>query len=825
MGRKLKQLPLIKTGKSNKRKMNTFLKISFRHLLQGRLYSIINIIGLATGITCMLLAVLYWRDENSFDNFHTNNPKLFRITTTMIENKEAAAITTGGTGQVQGPAFKEAVPEVQAYTRILGGDIYSDMTANNKTIHLRPLYADANFFEVFSFPLLRGYKKNVLDNLNAVVLTESTARKFFGSIDVTGKLLQPDADPSFDKLGKPLIISGVVKDPAANSSIQFDAVFTFQFMQLSFQDTNWLNAYLGTYVVLHPNTDMAEVTSKFNRVYDLHAKEQLAANFKIYGYNPQIKYNLQPVASIHLNPLLPASGNAEGGVINGSNPVYAFMFLGIGLFIILMAAINFINISIGNSLKRAKEVGVRKISGSSKTQIIMQFLQESAILCGLAFLISLVLMNSVLPLFNGLTGKQITLQSAIDAKLALYFALLLITIILLAGIYPAIVLSNFKPSEVLYNKQKLLGRHLFGRLLVIAQFSLAVFLLIATIVYYGQMNFIRTRDLGYHPDEVIRMAVNGDRDYKAMITRLKSELAKEPSIEMLSFGNDGHSENVQVNEQTFKAQYKNIDENFLSVMEIPLKIGRNFSRSYSTDIKNAVIVNESFIKTAGIQNPVGTIVRINGNDTTTKQIIGVIRDFHWGSLREPIAPMAMYMKELPDAGIWIRFHKQKQKEAVAALEKTYKAAMPAAVFQYDFMNDLNAKQYVQEQRWQSVVSIAAFLSLLICSLGLFGLAHLATTQRVKEIGIRKVLGASVGQIVGLLSGDFLKLVLIAFAIAAPLSWMVMNKWLQDFAYRINIGAGVFILAACIAFVIALFAVSFQSIKTAIANPVKNLRSE
>jgi putative ABC transport system permease protein len=457
--------------------MNTFLKISFRHLSQNRLYSIINIVGLATGITCMLLAVLYWKDEHGFDTFHKNNPHIFRITTTSIENKEATAKTTGGTGQVQGPAFKDAVPELQSYTRILGGDIYSDVTANNKTIHLRPLYADANFFEVFNFPLLRGNPKNVLNDINAVVLTESTARKFFGSIDVTGKLLQPDADPSYDKLGRPLIISGVVKDPPANSSMQFDALFTFQFMRLSFEDTNWLNAYLGTFVVVNPNADLGAVVQKFNRVYALHAKEQLAENFKNYGYDPQIRYGLQPLTAIHLDPLMAASGYAEGGIVNGSSPVYAYMFLGIALFILLMAAINFVNISIGNSLKRAKEVGVRKISGSNKGQIIMQFLQESAILCLVAFLLSLVLTNTALPLFNGLTGKQIALSVAFDWQLMFYLVVILVAIVLLTGAYPAIVLSNFKPSEVLYNKQKLSGRHFFGRILVITQFSLAVCLL------------------------------------------------------------------------------------------------------------------------------------------------------------------------------------------------------------------------------------------------------------------------------------------------------------------------------------------------------------
>ncbi len=805
--------------------LRTHFKISSRHLWQSRLYSIINIVGLATGITCMLLAVLYWNDEHSFDSFHENNPNLYRITTTLIENKNDQVQTLGGTGQVQGSAFKDAVPEVKNYVRILGGDIYSDVTANNKTIHLQPLFVDENFFDVFSFHLLRGNPKTVLSDVSSVVITENIAKKFFNSIDVVGKLIQLDADPSYQKLGKPLVISGVVKDPPANSSIQFDALFTFQFMRLSFEDDNWLNAYLGTFVLLNPGSNINAVVQKFNTVYALHAKEQLAENLKTYGYDPQITYGLQPLTDMHLNPHQRTNGNAEGGIINGSNPVYSYMFMGIALFILLMAAINFINISIANSLKRAKEVGVRKIAGSSKRQIIFQFLNESAILCFIAFLLSIFLMNSALPLFNSLTGKQILLSEVFDARLLFYFILLLAIIILLTGFYPAFVLANFKPSEVLYNKQKLLGRNLFGRSLVIFQFSLAVFLLIATIVYYNQMNYIRTKDLGYNPNQVIRSAVSGDRNYKSVIAYLKNEFAKEPSIKTVSFGNEGYSADFQANEHNLKAQYKNIDENFIPALEIPLKAGRNFSTAFSNDTKNGAIVNEAFVKAVDIQNPIGTTIKINGYDSATKVVIGVVKDFHFGSLREPIAPMVMYMNEVSDGDMWIRFDKAKQKDALAVVEKIYKAAMPSAVFQYNFLDELNAKQYVQEQRWQKVVNIAAILSFIICCLGLFGLAHLATHQRVKEIGIRKVLGASVAQIVTLLSGDFLKLVIVAFVIAAPLSWFVMNKWLQNFAYRIGIGPGVFVWAAAIAIIIALAAVIYQSIKAAVANPVKSLRTE
>src|SRR5688572_13762082 len=305
--------------------MHTFLKISFRHLWQSRLYALINIVGLATGITCMLLAVLYWKYERSFDSFHKNNPNLYRITTTLVENKSADVETIGGTGQVQGPAFKAGVPEVKSYVRIFGGDYYTNVSAENKTLNLFSLFVDDNFFDVFTFRLLRGNPKTVLSDISSVVITESTARKFFNSIDVVGKLLQMDAVPSFETLGKPLIISGVVEDPPKNSSLQFDVLFTFKFMELSMKDTNWLSAYLGTFVVLHPDADIHLIEQKFNKVYAFHAKEQLAENFKNYGYDPQMRYGLQPMTDIHFNPLMRTTGNTEAGVINGSSPVYSYM--------------------------------------------------------------------------------------------------------------------------------------------------------------------------------------------------------------------------------------------------------------------------------------------------------------------------------------------------------------------------------------------------------------------------------------------------------------------------------------------------------------------
>lgn len=783
------------------------MHITFRHLWNNKLYSAINITGLAIGISCVILAALYWQDERSYDTFHP--PHLYRITTTVKGE------TFGGTGQVQGPAFKEDVPEMVNYTRILGGDISGDVVANNKAIRLQFLFVDDSFFKTFSFTLLRGNAETVLKDIGSAVITESTALRYFNSIDVVGKLLHMEADPSAKRLGRPMVITGVVKDPPKNSSILFDALFPMKFLQLSFQDDSWQSPYMGTYITLRPDADLKTVTQKFDRIHTRHVAKS----------NEQ--YGLQPITDIHLAPLAKGIGSYETGISDVSTPIYSYMFMGISVFILLMAAINFINISLAGSLKRAKEVGVRKIIGGSRFHIIRQFLGESAILCLLAFFLAMLIAYISLPVFNRLTGKQLSFEDGFTPALLFCFTCILSTIILLTGFYPAKVLSNFKPATVLYNSVKLSGRSLLGRSLVVVQFSLAVFLLIATLVYYGQMDFIRTKDLGYNPTQVIHTNINGARDVPEISNHFRRELGSEPSIEMVSFGGDrGGTYNVKLPDKIVPAVHKVIDENYLAAMEIPLKTGRNLSTSFPTDENSAVIVNEAFVKAAGLTDPIGVQIRTDEYfDKTPKTIVGVVKDYHYGSLRESIQPLVMFKCSWYAAGILVRFRKEKQAAALTALQKVYTKILPHASFQYDFLHERNAKEYLQESQWQQVIRIATFLSVFICALGLFGLAHLSTRQRFKEIGVRKVLGASVQQIVALLTADFLKLVLFAFVLATPFAWIVMEHWLEDFAYRIHLGPGTFILAGGIAIIIAFAAVCIQSIAAAVSNPVHSLRRE
>ncbi len=800
-----------------------FLKTAFRHFAQNKLYVVLNVFGLAIGVSCLLLAILYWKMEYSFDSFHSKKDQIFRITTTLTARETGERSTTGETRQVQGPAFKSAVPEILEMTRLLGGDIFGDVRHENTVLNLQMLFVDESFFEIFDFELLHGNRTEVLKEINSVVLSEETAMRFFNSTDVVGKLLFLDADPSAEKLGKkPMTVAGVAKKLPSNSSIGFDILMPLKFMQLSFEDPNWLGAYLGTFVVLKENTDLQTVAQKFNQIHNQFAAPEIAAE----GFDPQQVYGLQPLADIHLNSFSNHDGWNENGTLNTSQPIYSNLFLGIAFFIFGLASINFVNISIAGSLKRAKEVGIRKINGSSRRGILLHFLGESALLCGFAFGLALVFADLVLPAFNNLADTKITLAEVFDWKLAVGFFVVLCLNILLSGFYPAILLSNFKPTETLYNRNRPIGQRRLGKILVVVQFSLAVILMLATVVFYAQMEFIRSKNLGFDPSFVLHTGISGDRDYETPQKFLKNEVAKYPFFEGIAFGGGFGNDlmETKIGDKKVLAAYFSTDQNYLSVLGHELIFGKNFTKENSREI----IVNQAFVRESGLENPLGQFVQLNpdySHGSAPFQIVGVIKDYHFESLRHKIQPMVMYQNVHNTGGIWLKINKLHTQSALKTFEKLYREAVPGAVYNYDFLDDLNAKNYARELRWQKIITIFAVISLLICCLGLFGLAHLNAGQRTKEIGIRKILGASVASISNLLVGDFLKLVIISIFVGSPLAFYFMKKWLSDFAYRVDIQWWMFVLAGAAAVGIAILTVSLQSVKAALANPVKSLRSE
>ncbi|MCE7069779.1 ABC transporter permease [Dyadobacter sp. CY327] len=791
----------------------TFLKIACRHLWQTKLYALINVTGLAIGTACVLLAVIYLADEHGFDQFHKHNPNLYRITTTYAEKDNA--IKTGGTGQVQGPIFKAQIPEIQHYARIMGGDIYSDVRAGDKALKLRQLFADSSFFEVFSFKFLQGNKSTALKTVNAVVISEKTARKFFNRTDVVGQMLQMDADPSAIRIGKPLVISAMVENPPANSSIQFDIVSPFQFLQVSFDDKSWLNAYLGTFIVLHPQANPDEVIGKFNRIHELNAKR-----------DKTVAYGLQRITDIHLNPQEISDQSREAGIVNGSKPIYSLVFLSLAAFIMLMASINFINISIANAMRRAKEVGIRKATGSSRTAIILQFLGESSIINVLAFILAMGITIGLLPLFNQLAGKQILLSALWKASLMLSLLGILTINILLSRLYPAYLLANFNPLVVLNNRQKLSSNNVWGRGLLVFQFAIAVALGIATVVFYRQMQFIQTKNLGYNPNQVIKIGISGVRDVQKITRSFRFYLKENILIKSTSLAGEFGFRDIQVNDRKLLSYVRTIDEKYVDLMQIRIAKGRNFSDQFRSDSAFGVLVNESFVKASGFKDAVGMQITSETNAAEKLTIVGVVKDFHYGSLKQRIQPMVMPMSGHSGGdALWVKVETVRQTEALALLERTFQKVLPGAVFNYQFLDQQNALEYETETRWQQIIGYATAISMAICCIGLFGLTHLATARRTKETAIRVVLGAKASHIALLFSGDFLRIVIIAILLACPVSAYLLNIWLSDFAYRIHISWWMFAAVGGVSFVLTLLTVSSQAFISALKNPVCSLRAE
>jgi putative ABC transport system permease protein len=798
------------------------MKFIFRHLWNNRLYSSIKIVGLAIGMTCILLAILFIRDENSYDRFHEKASHLYRITTTINNPLDGGNRIMGSTGQVQGPAFAASIPEIKGCVRMMAG-LSTNFIEEKKALSVNFMYVDEAFFEVFTFPLLYGNPVSALKEPNSVVLTEQTAFRFFGRKDVVGKTINLEEGHGMVTF----VITGVAKTIPTHSSIQFEAVLPFKYMQTMFSDTYWLNPYLSTFVLLDPHENLNTVKNKFAKVFMTEAADQLKGAKML---PEQVKYGLQPITDIHLNIFEkgPLAIRGSGQLGEASIVTYSYILMGIAAFILIMACVNFLNLSIAGSLKRFKEIGVRKVSGGTRSQIVWQFLTEAAILCLIAYILAVIAVVSVLPVFNQLAQKNIDFSFPSDMVFYLYGLILMGICILIVGLYPAIKLSLFNAAEILYNKHKISGKNIFTKSLIVLQFTFAVSLVIATIVYYRQMNFISQNSLGYNSSNIVEIHMPNFRDVNQQtINVFRNKLLSETSIVQVANGDliPGDDAEVKLNGRVDRVNLTHIDRFFLPTLNIQLKEGRNFSDSFSSDSAQSIIVNETFVEETGLKNPIGQQITmtdglgIHHNAT----ILGVVKDFHYASLKEKINPLVLVLKQAET--MWIKLQKGKIPEALSVIETVFKRTFPEYFYEYTFMDDEIKDQYADEQRWRQIIGYSSGLAIIICSIGLFGLAHFSTIKRTREIGIRKVLGASVINISTLLSKDFLQLVLLSVIIAAPVAWYVMNKWLENFSYRINVSWLDFTGAAVIALVIALITVSSQALKAAGANPVESLRVE
>ena len=798
--------------------LKNYFKIAFRNLQRNKIFSFINIAGLALGLACAMLIILYVKDEVSYDRFHKNVNNIYRIA--VKSNFDGKERKDGNTGFLQGPRFTQNVPGIQSFVRIQ--DDQKDIKKESDIFSQEVLDVDFNFFSVFTFPLLSGNPKTCLTEPHSIVLSEDAAKKQFGTKDALGKTVMVKEDSTFI----PYKVTAVAKNCPQNSSIQFSMLFPFKESEMDAQDNdNWFNFFLNTFVVLAPNANLLTVENQMQRFYVKDATSTFEKMIEQYGGGPNAQigtYFLQQFTDMHLSTELPP----QNGLVNASNPMYSYILSGIALFILLIACINFVNLTVARSLKRAKEIGIRKVVGGNRKQLIMQFLGESFVLCLIAFVMALVIVHLALPLFNNLSNKSLSLSYLFDTKLIAGYVILFAVTTLLAGFYPALVLSGYSPVTTLYSRFNLSGKNYLQKSLVILQFTLSSFLIIATLIIYFQFNYLTTEKLGYDDTNLVLVNKMNLKHNQAKLFR--TQLRKDPDIIGVAAKNGGDWETgAKVNSDSIlKFAYETVDESFLPLLKIPIIEGRNFSPDYPSDSSHSVLVNESFAKKAGWKNPIGQIVNFWYRNNEKYTVIGVVKDYHFNSLYEKTGPQLFTMKAGNDFGT--AYIKIKPNTATASLKYiagTFKKLFPLSPYSYTFKNEENIKSYEAEAKWKQIMLYSAILTIFISCIGLFGLSVLSAEKRTKEIGIRKVLGASVQSVVTALSVDFLKLVMIAMVIAIPLAWMAANKWLEKYPYRIQISWWIFAAGSLLVILIALITVSFQAIKAAMANPVESLRSE
>lgn len=802
-----------------------YLKTAFRNLWKNRVFSLINISGLAIGIAACLIILVFVLYEKNFDAQHTKN--IYRLNEVqkfegMVEPQNVALSMFP-----MGPTLRAEFPEVENFTRIRKTGRYDLSFGDNKIYFKETFFVDSTFLQMFEFPLLEGDRNKVLQEPNSVILTAESAGKMFGAENPIGKTITHYTGDTIN-----FKVTGVLKNIPANSHLQFDALFSFSTIIRPQHMENWGGNWLVTYLQLVPGADVAAMEAKF----PAYLKQHMAANdnWKFY------ELFLQPLKDVHA-----ASMDITHDYINHQkfNKTYTYLFCVIGVIILLIAAINFMNLSTAKSAERAKEVGIRKSVGAYRSQLSVQFISESVLLTLFALIIAVVLALLFLPYMSSISGRELTLP--IFSQWQWIPGLLMGALVLgiIAGIYPAVFLSSFNAIKVLkgtINVGKNKGS--LRNILVVAQFASAIFLIIATVFAVRQLRFMEQKNPGFNREQV--MIIPLDRATAPKFSTLKTALKGNPLVVATTgsgqtLGNNLHQSGFTYHSgngpaRSLASSQVVVDPDYLTLYGIKLIAGRNFSAENAADNGRTYIINESMAKELLKDEPDQPVESLlgkrfgfgfNGLDTAGS-IIGIAQDFNFNSLHHKIETLSIFNQtEFGYSELAVKINGSQAKEAVDYVQAVWNKIAPGYPMEYTFLDEHFAELYKADAQVSKVVGILATLAVLISCLGLFGLSSYAAERRVKEIGIRKVLGASVGGITTLLSKDFIKLVLIANVIAWPAAWYVVNKWLADFAYRITIGWQVFILAGAAAMFIALLTVSFQAIKAALANPVKALRSE
>ncbi len=814
-----------------------YIKTASRSLFKQKVYTIINIAGLAVSITSCLLIALYVKNELSYDRFFPNADRIFKMS---LERKYPSHSTFyASIPHSYATVVQRDFPEVENTMHIGGSGKNSNIKYKVSDTEIKTfeedyfMFSDSAFFSFFDVGLLKGDKKTALALPNQVILSKTTAHRYFGEEEPIGKVISGD----FGELK----VTGVFNDLPSNSHLRFDAMVSFSAAEFR-KTENFITFDSYTYIKLRPGASAKTLEAKFPKMVETYAagqiERELRQSWRDYkkagnGY----RYFLQPLTSIHLDPT-----NLEGTIAPSGNRNHVYALIFIATLILLIACINFMNLATARSAERAREVGVRKVMGSLKSQLVTQFLTEAMLLSFIGTLLAILGAYLLLPSFNALVGKN--LQFIFGAKIILGLMVIVLLVGLLAGLYPAFVLSNFNPVMVM--KGNFTGSTKGSWLrngLVVFQFMISIVLIVSTVIVSRQMDFIQMKDLGFDKEKVLMIdrawALNKNGEV------FKEEIKKLPEVIAVTGTSSRVGNRDDVFGQMFQPQGTNevltvksmaLEDDFAEMIGFKLKEGRFFSKETTDSLH--ILLNESAIKTLGLTGPIGR--KLSNTDlfqgdslkfkTRLFTIIGIVKNFHFQSLHDEVTPLVMFNKEVFGRDVnsnyvAVKLKSNNAQSVLATIESKWKELAPERPFHYEFLDENLHQSYVEEQRSGKLFSVFSGLAILIACVGLFGLSAYTASLRTKEIGIRKVMGASVSSVLVLLSKDFTKLVLIAFLLATPLAWWMMSEWLGGFAYRIELGIDSFVLAGAIAILIALLTVSYQSIKSAIANPVKSLKSE
>ena len=808
--------------------LTNYLKIAWRNLRKQPGLTFINVFGLALGLACCLLIMLYVADELSYDRYNAKADRIYRIHTDVkfggTDSRSAVS------ADPIGPTLKQDYPQVEQFVRLhqRGTWLVKRAGSTNSLREDNITFADSTLFDVFTLPLVAGNPRTALTQPNTIVISESAAKRHFGKQDPVGQTLIFNNDQNFK-------VTGVIRDMPVNSHFRSD--FFPAMLNDGYRWGQWLSNNHHTYIVLREGTDYRQFEKNFPAVIEKYVGPQALqfigvtlAQFRQAGN--RFEFSLMPLTDIHLH------SKETIQLAPNSDIQYVYIFSAVALFILLIACINFMNLATARSANRAKEVGVRKVLGSERHQLIGQFMTESVLMAGLAMGLALLLVAVSVPLFNTLAAKELSFRGLLSPYWLPLLVALPIAVGLLAGSYPAFFLSSFKPISVLKGPINA-GANRSGLRsgLVVFQFMMSLILIVGTIIVYRQLTYIQSKNLGFERDQVL--TVNDVYALGKQAETFKQEVLRLPGVVSGSISgylptpsnrndNSFFPEGKIDQKNAVSMQAWGVDHDYIKTLGMTMAQGRGFSRDFGSD-SSGVILNETAAKLLGGSNPIGKrIVQFtNPQDRTSVKIytvIGVVKNFHFESLRQTIGALAMVLEANSGAASF-RMSSTNLPALISQIETKWKQVAPGQPFNYVFLEDSFDAMYRAEQRIGTIALTFAFLAILIACLGLFGLAAFTAEQRTKEIGVRKVLGATVGSIVALLSKDFLKLVLIAIVVASPIAWYAMNRWLQDFAYKIEIEWWVFALAGALTVGIALLTVSFQSIKAALMNPVKSLKSE